>query len=129
MTSRENKKNVWVNRCKPEDINLLAPDAPIEYGYVLIIEYEDKRIFIASSKNPTRYVNSLQQLANKMMANAATNIRISPLVRRVETVKGNLIRKLKDYKIEQNPSFYLVDESVLKKKISETFALATFYTA
>jgi hypothetical protein len=50
-------------------------------------------------------------------------------VRRVETVKGNLIKKLKDYKIEQNPSYYLVDESVLKKKISETFALATFYTA
>ena len=105
MTCRENKKNVWINRCKPEDINLLAPDAPIEYGYVLIIEYEDKRIFIASSKKPTRYVNSLQQLANKMMANAATNIRISPLVRRVETVKGNLIRKLKDYKIEQNPGY------------------------
>ena len=124
MTKQTHKENTWKNVCKPEDINLLAPDMPVEFGYILIFEYEDKSIYIASTKKPTVYVNMILRRENKIGASAPINIRISPLVRRVETVKVNLLNKLTGYKIKKIPRSYIVDDNVLCQKINETFALA-----
>ena len=80
MTNQDHKEiaqNNWKNKCKPEDVNLLAPNAPVEFGYVLIIEYDDKRIFIASTKKPTTYVNTLLRMENKIGASVAINVRIN----------------------------------------------------
>jgi hypothetical protein len=124
MTKQNHKEHVWKNVCKPEDINLLAPDSAVEFGYILIFEYEDKRIYIGSTKKPTVYVNMILRRENKIGASAPINIRISPLVRRVESVKIHLLNKLTGYKINKLPRSFIVDDNVLCQMINETFALA-----
>ena len=110
--------------CKPEDVEILVDQAPLDYGYLLVLEYENGDFLLASSRNPSRYLSTHMSREKSVGGTLPTRVGISPQLLRYEASKRSLQKRLFDYR-KEGESRFAVPEDILENALDSVFALAT----
>ncbi len=119
----DNSPKPLLTICSPEEVDILVAEAPLDYGYLLILEYENGDKILASSKSPSKYLST--HMVRERIHGISNPIRvgISPQLWRYEAVKRNLQKQLADYR-KPGEARFSVPNDVLEQAIESVFSLA-----
>lgn len=116
----------WLKSYQPEYLELALKNAPLDYGYLLILEYANNEIRFATSRYPAKYVNTLMAHERQNGIKSAIRVHVSELVFRGESLKRALQKKLMEF-YDANKGRYLIQESILHSAVDEIFSIAKNY--
>lgn len=88
---------MWLYDGLPEHIGLSVRDAtPIEGGYVVVFELENKEIRMLATRFPAKYVSSWRSQTKRHNGEELTRVLVSPPHPRYEKLKRTLAEALAD---------------------------------
>ncbi len=112
----------WLKLCSPDYLDIVMDKAPLDYSYLLILEYENQEKLFAVSRYPAKYVNTHISRERQNGVNNPVRVYVSSLIFRGESVKRILQKKLADFR-NSRKGRYLIPETAFTAAIKEVFSV------
>ena len=118
----------WLKLCSPDYLDIVMDKAPLDYSYLLILEYENQEKLFAVSRYPAKYVNTHISRERQNGVNNPVRVYVSSLIFRGESVKRTLQKKLADFR-NSRKGHYLIPETAFTTAINEVFSVARLHNS
>lgn len=122
MQIMEKKIKTWLKRYRPDELGIVLKPADLDFGYLLVLEFENKEKMLAASRNPTHYVNMYMSRNKHHAVDNVEFVSVSPKIIRSEAVKRAINKKLSSI-LGTTGTRYLVPEDVFMSVVNDVFAI------
>lgn len=114
---------------KMDEINLVLSKAPLHYGYLLILIYQDNDLLFASSRHPSTYMNTFMARERQHGVDNPVLLLASPIVSRCEAIKTALQKRFATYRKSNAGLRFAIPDDILRKELDDVFSTASFLNA